>query len=202
MTSAARIAGFDDIDVVTEILVGAFFADPLWGPWSFPDHQQRREQHRAMWRLFVEGALRYPWVRLTSGGEATAVWIPPNGTELTDEQSTCVEPLLVELLGEEATRPLEAFAMLDEMHPHGRPPHFHLSLLGTDPRWSGRGIGLGLLQENLREIDALRMPAYLEASNRANVALYERYGFRTLRSIQMPSGGPEVVTMWRDAAVS
>ena len=44
------------------------------------------------------------------------------------------------------------------------------------------------------------MPAYLEASNPANVALYARYGFDVFASFTLPQGGPEVITMWRDAA--
>jgi predicted acetyltransferase len=76
-------------------------------------------------------------------------------------------------------------------------PHFYLSLLGTDPRQAGHGYGLGLLADNLRRIDDLGAPAYLEASNTANVPLYERYGFEVLSSFQ-PTGGPLVFTMWRE----
>jgi L-amino acid N-acyltransferase YncA len=57
-----------------------------------------------------------------------------------------------------------------------------------------------LLGENLRLIDAAGMPAYLEASNPANVALYERHGFEVRGSFKLPVAGPEVFTMWRDAA--
>ena len=44
------------------------------------------------------------------------------------------------------------------------------------------------------------MPAYLESSNLANVALYERHGFHRHGVIDIPDGGPEIVTMWRPAA--
>jgi len=74
-----------------------------------------------------------------------------------------------------------------------------LSLLGTAAEHRGHGFGLGLLAQNLREIDEARMPSYLEASNPANVQLYERYGFVVLDSFTLPAGGPEVFTMWREA---
>ena len=181
-----------------DILVDAFYADPLWG-WAFPDDSRRREQHRAVWGAAVEGALRYPWVRLSDGDTAAAVWIPPGGTELTEEGAVRFEELLVELLGPDAPRALGAFEALEEHHPWDE-PHFYLSLLGTASEHRGHGYGLALLADCLREIDGHAMPAYLESSNPANVALYGRYGFVPREVLTIPGGGPEIVTMWRPAS--
>jgi len=52
----------------------------------------------------------------------------------------------------------------------------------------------------MRLIDEAGKPAYLEASNPANVALYSRHGFEVRGSFKLPGDGPEVFTMWRDAA--
>lgn len=192
-----HVADADDIDDVVEILVAAFYADPLWS-WAFPDPLLRRAQHRQLWRLAVEGAVRYPWVWLAPDNAATSVWIPPEGTELSEEQEERLEPLLRELLGPGAARVVETFSLFERHHPRAA-PHYYLSLLGTDPLQSGRGHGLRLLAGNLRLIDEAEMPAYLEASNVANVPLYERYGF-TVHGSFRPPGGPEVVTMWREPA--
>jgi len=56
----------------------------------------------------VEGALRYPWVWLTAGRTATAVWIPPDGTDLSDAQEDLVEPTVIEMLGADAPRVMRA----------------------------------------------------------------------------------------------
>jgi len=90
-----------------------------------------------------------------------------------------------------------AFEMFDQAHPQGT-PHFYLTLLGTRAEHKGHGYGLGLLAANLRQIDEAGMPAYLEATNRANVPLYMRHGFEVLSSFTLPDGGPEVFTMWRE----
>ena len=190
-----RVVDASLADDCVEILVGAFYADPLWS-WAFPDDVRRREQHRVLWRLMVEGAIRYPWTWITAGGSATSLWIPPGGTELSDEAAAGLESLLVDLLGDGAARVLAAMDALEDAHPRDT-PHFYLSLLGTDPAQRGHGYGLGLLADNLREIDARGMPAYLESSNPANVPLYARHGFVPV-GVATPSGGPEVVTMWRD----
>ena len=62
---------------------------------------------------------------------------------------------------------------------------------------AGHGHGLGLLRQTLERVDVDDVPAYLEASNPANVALYEQYGFRRHAVFAVPHGGPEVTTMWR-----
>ena len=192
-----RIASPQESADVVEILVSAFYDDPTWS-WAFPDPSKRAEQHRRLWGLFVDGATRFPWVWLTQGNTATSVWIPPNETDLSDEQETALEPLLIEMLGSRASRVLKGVEMFDQAHPRGV-PHFFLSLLGTCPAHRGHAYGLRLLAENLREVDEAGLPSYLEASNPANVPLYMRYGFEVLDSFTLPEGGPEVFTMWRDS---
>jgi ribosomal protein S18 acetylase RimI-like enzyme len=193
-----RVASPQDRDDVVAILVSAFYDDPTWS-WAFPDPSLRAEQHRRLWGLFVDGAMRYPWVWLTPGNTATSVWIPPNGTDLSEEQEAALEPAIVEMLGADASPVIHAFELFDRAHPR-EVPHFYLSLLATSAAHRGRGYGLDLLAENLRRIDEAGMPAYLEASNPANVALYERHRFEVRSSFKLPGDGPEVFTMWRDAA--
>jgi GNAT superfamily N-acetyltransferase len=192
-----RRATAQDLGQVVSILVSAFHEDPTWS-WAFPDPSRRSEQQRRLWTLLVESAQRYPWVWLTGGGTATSVWIPPGGTELAEDGEAALEELVVELLGEDAPRVMHLFDQFDQAHPHDV-PHFYLTLLGTLKEHRGRGHGLGLLADNLRHVDEAHEPAYLEASNPANVALYARYGFEVRDSFTLPAGGPEVVTMWRDA---
>ena len=197
----ARVVGPDEHDRVVDILVGAFYTDPTWA-WAFPDPTLRRSQQAAVWRLLVEGAARYPSVWLNADATATAVWIPPGGTELSPEQAASLGPLLVELLGAaDAPRVLDMFGAFEAVHPHDA-DHYYLTLLGTDPAHRGKGLGLQLLEDTLALADEDAMPAYLEASNPVNVALYERYGFRRHTSFSVAADLAEVTTMWRDPVVS
>ncbi len=194
-STGPRVVDHATLDTCVGILVGAFYDDTLWS-WAFPDGDRRRAQHEAFWRVFVRGASRYPFTWLTADDTATAVWIPPDGTELGDEQEQELVALLDGELRSEAERVRLALDLLEEAHPRYE-PHYYLSLLGTDPAHRGRGHGLALLAENLAHVDDEGMPAYLEASNPVNVPLYERYGFREWTRFQVPDGGPEIVTMWR-----
>src|SRR6478672_11570206 len=139
----------------------------------------RQEQYAVFWGFIIAGALRYPWVLMTEGCEAASVWIPPGGTKIAPEAEARVAPLLEELVGERAGEVMELLDRFEAAHPRNE-PHYYLSLLGTHPSHTGRGIGMGLLAENLARIDRERMPAYLESSNPANNHRYQRYGFEEI----------------------
>jgi GNAT superfamily N-acetyltransferase len=193
----ARRASLSDCDVVTAITTLAFANDPLWS------HAMARvdgstEHHARFWRLFIPGALRYPWVWLTSGGEATSIWIPPGGTEMSEEQEAELTELANECLGSAADDYLELLSRFDEAHPRNR-PHYYLSLLGTHLDHRGKGIGMALLEHDLALIDAEGLPAYLESSNPADNDRYARVGFQAVGEFAYPGGGPLVTTMWRPA---
>jgi GNAT superfamily N-acetyltransferase len=195
-STGARRASPSEADEVVSILVSAFYDDPTWG-WAFPDPALRAEQHRRLWGLFVAGAMRYPWVWLTPGNTATSVWIPPEETEFSPAQESAMEAMIVQMCGAGAARVMHTHEMFDRAHPRDV-PHFYLTLLATRVEHQGHGYGLDLLAENLRLVDQTGMPSYLEASNQANVPLYERHGFEVRDSFSLPGGGPEVFTMWRE----
>jgi len=193
----ARRASLADCEVVTSITTLAFADDPLWSR-AMARPNGSTEHHARFWRLFVEGALRYPWVWLTADGEATSIWIPPSGTEMSDEQENQLSELANECLGSAADTYLELLTRFDTAHPRDE-PHYYLSLLGTHPDHRGKGIGMALLEHDLALIDDDGLPAYLESSNPANNHRYADVGFEAVGEFSYPGGGPIVTTMWRPA---
>ncbi len=193
-----RVASSDaDLESVTQTISLAFHDDPTWS-WAFPDEAHRQEQYAVFWSFMIAGAMRYPWVLMTDGCAAAAVWIPPGGTEIAEEDEERVEPLLEDLVGSRAREVVELLERFDTARPSDE-PHYYLSLLGTHPGHAGRGLGMALLSENLRRIDDEHMPAYLESSNPANNHRYERYGFAKIGEFYPPTGDIPVTTMWREA---
>ena len=188
----ARIATEDDLDGIVETLALAFESDPLWS-WAFPD----REAQASWWGLLAASALRYPWTWVADDFAAVSVWIPPGGVELTAAEESQVDPLIAELSGDRAREVLELLESFDSNHP-AEPPHFYLSLLGTNPRHRGEGLGMALLAENLAAIDIEAAPAYLESSNAANDFRYEGCGFRRIGGFDRPDGQTTAATMWRE----
>ncbi|MEZ0064636.1 GNAT superfamily N-acetyltransferase [Streptacidiphilus sp. MAP12-20] len=193
----ARNATPADVDAIVAAMTTAFFDDPLWGP-AFPDPGRRAEQAAAMWRLLVESSLRYPWMLVTEHVESAALWIPPDGAELTDEEEHGFPDFLAGITDPETAHGIEAILdALEAAHPRDE-PHFYLSLLATHSDHRGHGLGMGLLRENLARIDAIGMPAYLESCNPGNNKRYASVGFVAKDEVRVPSGHI-VTTMWRPA---
>lgn len=129
-------------------------------------------------------------------GAAVSVWIPPGGSELSDEQNDEMTSLATTRLGADGAAALsEVFKRFEDAHPRAE-AHYYLSLLGTHPAWRGRGLGIGLLETNLTVIDAEGVPSYLESSNSANDKRYQRLGYEPLRTFDL-AAGQRVTGMWR-----
>jgi len=190
-----RTADAGDAALVTAVVADAFRDDPLWS-WAMRRDDGATEHHDGLWSVFVEGALRYPCTWIADDAAAVAVWIPPGGTEMSDEQEVELERRAYEALGARADMYFELFERFAEHHPHDE-PHYYLSLLATDSRARGRGIGMGLLRANLETYDAAGIPTYLESSNPANDRRYESVGFVKRGEFRGPGDGPVVSTLWR-----
>jgi ribosomal protein S18 acetylase RimI-like enzyme len=187
-----RTAEPADLDGLTALLTDAFTHDPLWR-WAFAEEQDMA----TWWHFFVGSALRYPWTWIAGDFAAAAVWIPPGGVELTEDEEQRIEPLLDELVGPRAPQVMELLERFEAAHPREE-PHYYLSLLGTAERHRGQGVGMALLRENLRRIDEEGKAAYLESSNPANERRYEGVGFRRIGEFTTPDDTRTVTTMWRE----
>jgi ribosomal protein S18 acetylase RimI-like enzyme len=192
MSQEPRTATASDLDGLTTTLTAAFETDPLWS-WVFPDPGDMT----VWWRLYLSSALRFPWVWVSGDYAAVSSWIPPGESELAEEAEKRIEPLLTELIGPRAAAVVELVNRFEAAHPSEQ-PHYYLSLLGTHPEQRGRGLGMALLAENLERTDAEGFPTYLESSNPANNARYERLGFRRVGEFTTPGGERTVTTMWRE----
>ncbi len=198
MPTPYRVATADDLPALTEVMATAFFPDPVWGPYSFPDAAARPAQSRAFWQANVAATLRFPWTIVTPACEAAAVWVPPGEPEMTPEQERGVALLMAGVLGsEQAEVVMAVFDQLDAAHPHDV-DHYYLSLLGTHDDHRGKGLGMGVLAASLELIDAVHQPAYLESTNPANNPRYQSVGFAPHGTVTLPNGHV-ITTMWRPA---
>ncbi len=191
-----RVAVTEDASGIASTLAEAFFLDPVWG-WAFADPTHRKVQHEAWFSLLIGSALPHQWVWTTPSYEAVSVWVPPGCPELSEFDEQRLGPMLEEFLGTRAALVMEIFDRFEVAHPRSQ-DHYYLSLLGTHTEHRGSGIGMSLLADNLVCLDALRMPAYLESTNPANLRRYESVGFGVCGTFDLPDGGPIVTTMWRE----
>jgi GNAT superfamily N-acetyltransferase len=194
----SRQATTRDLDHVTACIAMAFADDPVWGPALRPADGSTSHL-LPYWRLFVDGAHRFGTVRMTPGGEAVSVWLPPG---MLDELSGAGAAAFERLLDDEGDPAWRAD--LDQLYErfaasrHGLADHYYLSLLATHHEHRGKGIGQALLAADLALWDAEGAPAYLESTNPANDHRYQRAGFRSIGGFQAVRGGGWVNAMWRD----
>lgn len=193
-----HVAQDSEIPRVVEIFADSFYSDPTWS-WAFPDPSLRRSQLTRWWDFLLLGSRMHPdTIWLTDGGQSASVWFPPGALEFTEDREALLKPLFIELAGaEQAGRIMQLMHGFEDMRPMSE-PHYYLSLLGTHTDHRGHGTGFSLLAHNLAWVDEAHMPAYLEASNPANVSLYQRYGFQQIGEFTV-ADGPTVTTMWRPA---
>lgn len=191
-TVAVREAKPDEIERVLAIQVLAFSSDPVMR-WLFPQPDAYLRHFPGFAEAFGARAIEHSmaWIAGDFGG--AAMWLPP-GVESDGDR---LEAIVRESI-DEAMRDT-TFAVMEQMaQAHIEEDHWYLPMIGVDPARQGQGIGNALLRHTLAECDNAGLPAYLESSNPANVPLYERHGFRVVRTIQVENA-PPIFPMLRDA---
>jgi ribosomal protein S18 acetylase RimI-like enzyme len=183
----------EDAEPLADVLGRAFQDDPV-STWLIPDDQERIERQRAFLKVFLDGAMTSGQVHTTPDRTAVALWVNVQPDEPQDDG-------MDELLGKALGPYYERFELLDDQmaatHPQDR-SHAYLEFIAVDPPCQEHGIGTALIRHRLAELDAMDMPAFLDASNARNVRLYERLGFRQLSSQIHLSEGTIMIPMWRE----
>jgi GNAT superfamily N-acetyltransferase len=194
--AAGRIADAADLPTVAACLASAFYEDPLWGHWTFPDESRRRRDLLPFMTLQTRLGAAHGWIAMTAAGESVAIWTPPGASYGSPEQEPMITEVLDRLFGARAPAIHDLFKQFEDHTPEGR--FYHLEWWATHRGHAGRGLGASLITENLARVDAEHLPSYLESTNPVNLPRYEALGFRRTGELA-PPGGPTVTTMWREA---
>lgn len=172
------------------VLATAFADDPVVR-WLVSDPARDAEMFRYLY-IATHGAPNSADLMLDDGRAVGASYWDPPGYKASPWASLRSIPLGVKVFRSRLRRGAALDQLFGERRPHE--PHWYLSTIGAlEP---GRGIGTSLLHHRLDNLDG---PAYLESSNRANVPLYERFGFQVTEELTLPDDGPKVWTMFRPA---
>ncbi|QYG93258.1 GNAT family N-acetyltransferase [Iamia sp. SCSIO 61187] len=195
--SIERIDAFVRAEAAT-VLTAAFLDDPVF-TWMEPDRAARADTLPVLFDAFLAAQARHrtaDLARVDGPAAGVALWVPPGVAAVHADDEPELEARLG-VLGPAALARMgacsEAFAAV-----HPAEPAWYLNFLAVAPSHQGRGIGSALLRSVLAQCDVGGEAAYLEATSERNRALYERHGFRLIREIPLPDGGPTSYAMWRD----
>lgn len=191
-----RLATPADAPALAAALTAAFSQDLLW---SFllagPDRPARMQ--RLFEAILVHAHLPDGTVWCDAERDAVAVWAPPGGWRAAGDRLANLHPLFAEVYGARAPTVADFLETVEEHHPDD-PQHWYLSLLGTRPQARRRGLARAVLSPVLAACDTTGAPAYLEASDRANLAFYRGFGFGVVSELKPLARGPTVWPMWRE----
>ena len=186
MVSRKLSAGMDG----AAALCGRAFADdPLYRA-AEPEAHARERLARAVARLYCSYCGRYGRVLMRGDNpDGLMLLLPPEEYDLTLPRM--IRSGALRLLYDAPLRPLVRIsaveAVADAAHARDTAgPHWYLLMLAVEPSLQGRGIGSSLLRPFLDERDAASEDVYLDTHNDANVALYERLGFKLKSSTPIP----------------
>ncbi|HMB77522.1 MAG TPA: N-acetyltransferase [Kiloniellaceae bacterium] len=178
-------------DYIIDVLTLGFIADPILR-WLYPEPRAYLENFPKTARLFGGAAFANETALNVDGGHAAAMWLPPDSHPDGDGLMALFEAVLSHDVLEDAYK---VFEIMDEIHP--TEPCWHLAFVATDPASRRKGYGSALIEHVLPRCDAEQKVAYLENTNPANTALYERHGFHVIGEIQAGKA-PPMLAMRRD----
>ena len=183
----------DSIPRSLSTLIRAFEDDPI-ARWVFPDQAGYAAGFIAVISAFAGIACPRQTVQQIGGFAGSAVWLPPGAEPDEEDLGKAVER------GVDETRLPAVLGLLEQMSArHPKEPHWYLPFIGVAPAFQGRGYGSALLAETVHTCDVQGLPAYLEATSPANIALYWRHGFVALEPIRV-DGSPPLTPMRREPA--
>lgn len=196
LPQGVRTATPGDLAEIAGVLTEAFLGDPVWGP-TFPDP----EHARIYWTFMAGQGLRFDESLVTVGLDgairAVAIWLPPGEDEVAADAHDAYADMVKRILpSDDAQTLFDAGDRFEEARPAR--PHAYLSLLAVAQEARGNGEGMRLLRLSTERYDAAGIDTYLESSNPANDARYEREGYLPQGHIRLPRGAL-VQTYWRDA---
>lgn len=193
---AVRRASSADLPTLTRMLVRAFMDDPV-AVWACRWDNLRPRMLEGMYRARLRQMIHHEEIWTNPSLSSAALWMPPERWKTTLRQDAALircflDPRLLSRL------PILVVGLSAVQRKHPRtPPHWYLSLLGTDPEAQGHGFGSAVLKPVLERCDLDRVGAYLESSKERNLDFYARHGFRVTGELKMP-GGPTMWPMWRE----
>jgi hypothetical protein len=179
---AVRPATAADRSRILATLTDAFAPDPVIR-WFFPDDAAYPARATAFFGFLFDLRLRAGGAWVTDGGEATALWSPPDATALEWEDRAWGDAE-AELTADEIDRCDRWDAAVAPHHPDAA--HWYLGVLGTASAQQGEGLGPAVARPGLDAATAAGLPAFLETGVESNVVLYQRMGFVVTGRIDCP----------------
>jgi len=179
-----------DIPKASAVLADAFQHDPLWNTF-FEGASHRDRKFYAFSETPIRFCYTFGEVYATSQHlEGIAAWVPGHLSYMTMWRMIRSGAIVSGIkIGAKAGKNMATiFGPLDtdrKEHMRGR-SFLYLFIIGVATEFQGQGFGGTLLRALLERSETSGLPIYLETETAHNVALYETFGFSTVKHITLP----------------
>ena len=128
-----------------------------------------------------------------------SIWSKPLSFEESKQKKHLKETFIKNELGESAWNCYHEIVTFMDKQIDGIIPDniWYLSILGLHPRHQNKGLGSGLVQPILSQMDKLGVPTYLETFTPRNISFYKRLGYKIVDSFLEPTTKAEYWVMVR-----
>jgi len=185
-----REARREELGSLAALLSRAFAADPVYR-WLLPDDGRWPRASAVLFGEILELFAATGLVLTDAAGAGVSLWSPPEAPP----RGLPISLRLVLRLGLAVGRLARLGATLAPFA--AREPHWYLAVVATAPERRRSGVATRMLEPILARCDAALLPAYLETGAAANLAFYERRGFRVVGETRPRRGGPVIWALRR-----
>jgi ribosomal protein S18 acetylase RimI-like enzyme len=170
----------EEVDDAAGVLARGFRDNPL-NVAAFGDDPERRVRiyARSIGSMFRTLSAQQPLCAIREGTLVGVTGVAPVGTcQPSATQRLRLLPSFVALGPRTAARVVRWTSTWARRDPDE--PHVHLGPFAVDAHLQRQGIGLLIMQEHCRRLDAASEVGYLETDKPENVRFYERFGFEVI----------------------
>jgi ribosomal protein S18 acetylase RimI-like enzyme len=166
------------------------FKDDILMHFMFPDEEARKRHAQLLFEFVVRYGVLFGDVYAVSHNfEGVAAWLSSTSARFPVsylERAGVQE--LISRAGHEVAERLTLFTDFlrftrEEIVPY---PHYAFWILGVVPEHQRKGHAGALIRLKVEQFDRAGITSYLETQTLHNVSLYERFGFRIVKTVPIP----------------
>jgi len=191
------------IQKASTVLSAAFFNYPMF-VFYFPDPKRRARYLPWYFRNILNCAMRYGEAYTTPEISGVIFTLPPGHTKFTlweyIQNGFLLTPFFLGFRNFKQSMDCESFVAYTQERLMKNRPHYYLWGLAVDPRQQVKGIGAALMLPVLTQVDAQKVPVYLETHDEKNVPYYQKYGFDLIATVRIPKYGLPIWCMLRESS--
>ncbi|MHC9543247.1 MAG: GNAT family N-acetyltransferase [Vulcanimicrobiota bacterium] len=166
------------------------FQDDILMHFMFPDVEERKKHAKHFFEFIVRYGVLFGDIYAVSRDiEGVAAWLSSKTAEfpVSNMEKAGVSEFISHA-GPEAGERMKLFTEFlrftrEEIVPY---PHYAFWILGVLPEHQRKGYASTLIRLKVEEFDRDDITSYLETQTLENASLYERFDFRTVKTVPIP----------------